>query len=255
MQPPAPLPTPRAGLLKAALLTPFLTPLLTPLLALPLLAPVPARAEPAAALDRVGVWLGGFRTSFDGSLQLRNADGSLDTGEQPLFSGHDVVQRARIDWLLGDRQGFTVDYFRLHRQQSRELSTSFTVQGTTYAPNAQLSTDVLADFGHIDYRWWFGSGDAVLGLGVGAGYYRLALDLQAQATAGNSSAAGRFQSDDHAWAPVLSLGGRWRVAEGVRLYADVSGVEFRNSNSRTQLAAGAISSAGAGTPPARACRS
>jgi len=114
------------------------------------------------------------------------------------------------------------------------------VQGTTYAPNAQLSTDVLADFGHIDYRWWFGSGDAVLGLGVGAGYYRLALDLQAQATAGNSSAAGRFQSDDHAWAPVLSLGGRWRVAEGVRLYADVSGVEFRNSNSRTQLAAGAI---------------
>ncbi|TAL24838.1 MAG: hypothetical protein EPO01_04895, partial [Aquabacterium sp.] len=63
-----------------------------------------ARADHSPALDRVSIWLGGYRADIEGYASIRNESNNLDTGEQKILSGKDTLQRARLDWLLFDSQ-------------------------------------------------------------------------------------------------------------------------------------------------------
>ena len=63
----------------------------------------------AQALDRVSLWVGGYSLDTKVSVDARNASGDISTGKVDLDSGNQTVGRARIDFLVFDSQGFSVD--------------------------------------------------------------------------------------------------------------------------------------------------
>ena len=209
--------------------------------ALPLWA-ASAWADPSPALDRVSVWLGGYQADIKGYASLKSADGIFDTGEQRVLEGRNNVQRARLDWLLMDSQGFSIDYFRLNSKKQGAVSQPFTFNGVNYGLNASLASETTADVGNVSYRWWFGSGNdrSIFGLGVGGAYYHLKLGLEGDVSGAGLSFSGLQTYSTSAWAPLLTLGYRYQVTDGVRLYADLSGSRKSGNNSAsiTNAAAG-----------------
>lgn len=196
---------------------------LTSVAALVLAAPATsALAQPSPALDRVSVWLGGYRATVDGTLSL-TSEGLGSTGEQRILDTEDTVKRARLDFLIMDSQGFSIDYYRISSQQDRRVSEAFTYGGTTYGLDADVSSDTLIDLGNVSYRWWMGSGSSTFGLGVGAAYYRLDSTLSAQASLAGSTFQGIERTNESGWAPLLTLGWRTQINDQFRVYADLSG--------------------------------
>lgn len=189
-----------------------------------------SRAEHSPALDRISVWLGGYRADVEGFASIRNASNNLDTGEQKILSGTDTVQRARLDWLLFDAQGFSIDYFRVHGDRTRSVAGSFDLDGTTYDASASVASEAQIDIGNFSYRWWLGSGGTVFGLGVGAAYYRLDATLRAQASLLGASYQTLGNYNKSAWAPLVTLGWRTSISDNVRIYADASGSKKNGSD-------------------------
>ena len=68
----------------------------------------PAVAAPSQALDRVSIWLGGYRADADFDLTLREQQSGLDSGRLDAASRADVLRRLAVcessDWFwwLGD---------------------------------------------------------------------------------------------------------------------------------------------------------
>ena len=210
------------------------------LAALGLLGSSLAHAEPSPALDRVSIWLGGYRPQIEGDLTLKSRDGTQNTGPQRVLEGHDTIYRARVDWLLFDSQGFSVDYFRWEGRQGRSVSDAFTFNGTTYAVNASLDTKTTLDMGNFSYRWWFGGGNTVFGLGAGAAYYKIKLDYAARASIGGASDSLIDTDSKQAWAPLVTLGLRHQRNEQVRLYADVSGARKNGGDQNGDIVNGGV---------------
>lgn len=196
------------------------------------LAPRVARAEPSPALDRVSIWLGGFRSDVDGYASVRDPANNIDTGDQQILSGSKTVERARLDWLIMDSQGFSVDYFRIHDDSSRGITEPFSYNGVNYTATGRVASDTTLDIGNFSYRWWFGdsSNNNVFGLGLGAAYYRLDATLRASVGVGPISYDTIQRYDDSGWAPLVTLGWRTKVSDQVRLYADLSGVRKNGSD-------------------------
>ncbi len=183
-----------------------------------------AAAAASPALDRVSVWLGGYRANVDGRLSL-SSDTLGNTGEQRILDTDDTVKRARLDFLIMESQGFSIDYYRLTSRQSRGVSEAFTYDGNTYDVSATVDSDTTIDLGNVSYRWWIGEGNTVFGLGVGAAYYRLDNTLSATASLGGSTATGIERTDKSGWAPLLTLGWRTQINDNFRVYADLSGAK------------------------------
>lgn len=208
--------------------------------ALALLAAPAVQAEPSPALDRVSIWLGGYQPEVEGDLTLQSRDGTQSTGPQRVLEGDDTIYRARIDWLLFDSQGFTVDFFRWRDRQGGSVSEAFTFNGTNYTLNASLDTETTLDMGNFSYRWWFGSGNTVFGLGLGAAYYKIKLDYSATASVGGVSDSLFDSESKEAWAPLLTLGLRHQLTEQVRLYVDVSGAKKNGGDQHGDIVNGGV---------------
>jgi len=208
--------------------------------ALPLWA-ASAWADPSPALDRVSVWLGGYQADIKGYASLKSADGTFDTGEQRVLEGRNTVQRARLDWLLMDSQGFSIDYFRLDSKKTGSVSQPFTFNGVNYGLSASLASETTADVGNVSYRWWFGGGNdrSVFGVGVGGAYYHLKLGLEGDVSGAGLTYTGFQSYSTSAWAPLLTLGYRYQVTDGVRLYADFSGSRKNGNNTASIVNAAA----------------
>ncbi len=183
-----------------------------------------ASAEHSRALDRVSVWLGG--TNVDASADLENnyaETGSL--GKLDLGKGNQSLARARVDFLLFESQGFSVDYYSFSRSKDRVSSGQFDYEGVPFDLTANLRSDFDLDLGSATYHWWFGSGDDVFGVGIGAAYYRAKLSLVGSlAVDGGTPVTAQARWSDSAVAPVLTLGYRHAFSDSVRLYATASGV-------------------------------
>lgn len=186
-------------------------------------APAMAVENSMPVIDRVGVWVGGYNVDAEGDLSLSSLDGTQTTGKQRVIDGSDVVKRARVDWLLFDRQGFSVDLYHYSQNKTLGASEPFTYNGQSYAASAQLNTKTSFDIGNFSYRWWFGGEDTVAGVGVGAAYYKVKLNYTASATLGGLSQTISDGEKKDAWAPLVTLGFRHRISDQVRLYADLSG--------------------------------
>ncbi|RZI83322.1 MAG: hypothetical protein EOP38_13100 [Rubrivivax sp.] len=190
-----------------------------------ILASSPAMAveKTLPTVDRVGIWLGGYHVDAEGDLNVASRDGTQSTGPQRIIDGTDTVKRARIDWLLFDQQGFSIDLYRYSRTDNAGVSQPFTFNGQTYTATGQVGAKTTFDIGNFSYRWWFGGEDTKAGLGVGAAYYKAKLNLNASATVGGATQSIVDEQSKSTWAPLLTLGVRHRISDQVRLYADVSG--------------------------------
>jgi opacity protein-like surface antigen len=186
-------------------------------------SPALAQEKSLPVVDRVGVWLGGYKVDAEGDLTLGTADGSQTTGEQRVIDGSDVVKRARVDWLLFDQQGFSVDLFQFSQNKTTGVTRPFTFNGQAYSASALLNTDTKVDIGNFSYRWWFGGEDTVAGVGVGAAFYKIKLNYSASASLGGLSQSIADGTEESAVAPLVTLGLRHRISDQVRLYADLSG--------------------------------
>lgn len=186
------------------------------------------------ALDRASVWLGGYYANLDTNVGASDKSGTL-TGTMNLeddlgFDKHDVVPRARADFLLGDHQGLTLDYYSVDRSRTATLARDISYDGVDYAANASVRGKLDFDFGSVGWRWWFTQGDDALGLGLGAAWYQIDTRLSGSGTLITSddtptmTASVDTGSKDSAWAPMLQLGWRHAFNDQWRMYFDASGV-------------------------------
>lgn len=188
-----------------------------------------ASAQQSPALDRVSLWLGGYYSNNTTTLsaQGRDAysglDGKLNFEHDLGLKKRSVDPRVRADFLIGDSQGFSFDYYQIHRNRT----------GDYYQPIPALGTDVGAhikgtvnyDFGSASYKWWFGHSSDVFGVGLGAAYYKVDFRVDGSAHAGSESGTASASYNDSEWAPMLTLGWRHAFSDQWRMYADVAGVK------------------------------
>jgi len=194
-----------------------------------------AAAQHSPALDRASLWIGGFYAAGDTTLHARTLDGSnfgnVHLEDDLGFRRRAWTQRLRADFLVGDSQGFTFDFYRYRRARSTTLDHSIVYQGITYDAQASVQARLGFDFGSAAYRWWIGSGRDVLGIGLGAGYYRVDASIRGQGSlnglAGYGVVTGQAQSstDDSAWAPLLQFGWRHAFGDHWRMYLNAAGVK------------------------------
>jgi hypothetical protein len=188
------------------------------------------RAQKSPALDRVSVWVGGYYAQADTTIGAGETSGQWNGGvnlERELgFNDHKTVPRVRADFLLGDSQGFSLDFYSVNRASRQRLASDVSYDGNVYGVDTLVRGRLDFDFGSAAYRWWLGHGNNVFGIGFGGAYYRVHAAISGTATV-NGIPTGQASSDSRvgAWAPMLQLGWRHAFNEQWRIYLDASGVK------------------------------
>lgn len=193
-----------------------------------------ASAQQSPALDRVSLWLGGYysrdetRLSAEGDGPYAGIQGELGFENDLGFKDHSVDPRARFDFLLGDSQGFSFDYYRIHRDRDAAYARAIPSLGTDVGAQVRATLDY--DFGAASYKWWLGHGSDVFGVGLGAAYYKVSFRVSGTAHAGDEAGSFSDSYDESAWAPMLTLGCRHAFSDQWRMYANVAGVKKNGGN-------------------------
>ncbi len=196
-------------------------------------ASLPALAEPSPALDRASFSIGAFHADPTFNAAVNTRFGRLDSGD--VNSSSVTMPRIKADVLLFDSQGLSFDYYQFKRGYSESLASNFNVGSGTVSTTGSANLDVKIDFAKLAYKWWFGSGNTVLGLGAGAAYYRVGLDLNATAAIGATTGSISESYSDDAVAPLLEVGLRHALTPDLRLFADASGVKKSSGNVRGEI--------------------
>lgn len=207
------------------------------LVTLTALGSAPAFADPSPALDRVSIWLGAFYSDTQTQIGATGRSGLISgyNGHFSLendlgFQEHKAVPRARLDFLIGDHQGFSFDFFGIDRSHGRSISRDISYDGTVFPASAEVKGKLDFNFGSAAYRWWFGTGSDVFGLGIGAAYYGVKARVEGQADIDGFGGSAVASTHDTAWAPVLQLGWRHAFSHNFRIYADAYGVKKNGGN-------------------------
>lgn len=190
---------------------------------------LPACAQAARLLDRFTVGVGTYHAVSSTTLGAGLPDGIFSTSvnlEDSLgFDDSSTLPRIRASMLVDGNQGLSLDYYRYSHASSRAWHRMLAWQGTDYDVRARLHGRVSFAFGSLAWRWWFGTGDDVFGLGLGASHYRASGSLSGTAVVNNDPPRD-VDTDTGAstWAPLVQLG--WRHAFGGhwRAYFDAAGV-------------------------------
>jgi len=194
----------------------------------------PVFADTSPALDRASLWIGGFysdtETRIGASDRSGRYSGSVGLEDDLGFRRHKAVPRARLDFLIGDHQGFSFDFFGIDRTHSRSISRAFDYDGQHFDASARVDGKLNFNFGSAAYRWWFGSGSDVFGFGVGAAYYGVKARIAGEASLDGRTAQAEASSHETAWAPVLQLGWRHAFTHDLRMYFDAYGVKKNGGN-------------------------
>jgi hypothetical protein len=181
------------------------------------------------ALDRVSLSLGGYyadnSTTIGAGLNQYDVHGNLNLQHDLGFPQHEVVPRLRFDFLLGDSQGFSFDYYRVEQSRTAAANAAFDFNGNAYDANASITGRLNFDFGSAAYKWWFGHSSDVFGVGLGAGYYHIFAGIKGQASLnGNFEGEAGASASENAWAPELELGWRHAFTDNVRMYFNAQGL-------------------------------
>lgn len=186
------------------------------------------------ALDRFSLWLGAYEahtsTTVSAGLNDPAVKGRLNLQNDLGFPSHQTVPRVRLDFLLGESQGFSFDYYRIDQSRTRSLGTAIGFNGNTFDASASVTGRVNFDFGSAAYKWWFGHQSDVFGIGVGAAYYKVHAGVSGQATVygpliGQAATYTSASTTNTAWAPELQLGWRHAFSDNLRMYVNASGVK------------------------------
>lgn len=196
-------------------------------------------AQHSPALDRVSIALGGYYPTTDTTLSASDKEGYLRGSfnlEHDLdMDDRGTVGRVRMDFLVGARQGLSFDYFSYRRGSSDSLSREIDFEGTPYDIDAWARGKLEFDFGSTAWRWWFGDGNDVFGFGLGISYYRVTTRLRGEVSLNGEVIRGHSASNDHALAPLLTLGWRHAFSPNLRMYFDASGVTKHGGRLSGQL--------------------
>jgi len=192
-------------------------------------------ADQSPALDRVSIWLGAYdantNTNIGASDKSGQLKGNVNLEDDLGFKDHKTVPRARLDFLIGDSQGFSFDYFSVNRSRSKTLSSDISYGGNSYDASASVRGKLDFDFGSAAYRWWFGHENDVFGVGVGGAYYRVHAGISGDATLNDNTVGyASTSAEESAWAPMLQLGWRHAFSDSWRMYFDASGVKKNGGN-------------------------
>jgi hypothetical protein len=192
-----------------------------------------AVADPSPALDRFSLSVGAFHAKPTLDAGLNTPYGRFDTRD--IEGGSVTMPRITADVLIGDSQGFSLDYYRFNRDYGTGFANSFAIGPTSVTALGNVNLDLKLDFAKFAYKWWIGSGNTVLGLGAGVAYYRVSLDSNALAGVNGATATFSQHDSDDAFAPLLEIGVRHAISPDLRLFADLSGVRKGGSNLRGHI--------------------
>lgn len=203
-----------------------------PMLLALLLCPSAAVAQtaPPQPLDRVGLWVGGFKAGSDTTLSARagiddvSADGRFSLEGDLGMDQEPTVAHLRLDLLAWESQGFSFEYFDWRRAAERRIERRITYDGRTYEASARVRGEVDYAFGSAAWRWWFGDAPTVWGVGLGLAWYGIDTVVEGEATFEGDTVQASSRSSDEAVAPLLALGWRHAFSDRWRVYADLSGV-------------------------------
>ena len=190
--------------------------------ALAVLASTAAHADPSPALDRFSISAGVFNADPTLRANVNTNFGRLDTGDVPRNKIN--LPRIKADLLLFDSQGLSFDYYQFRRDYGGSFASNVNTGSGTVLTSGAANLNVQLDFAKLAYKWWFGSGNTVIGLGAGASYYRAKFVANATAALGATTGAINESYTDDAVAPLVEVGVRHQLTDRVRLFADASGI-------------------------------
>ena len=188
-----------------------------------LLISMPASAELSPALDRISISAGAFRADPKFNASLITPYGTLQSGDIGL--GMETMPRVKADIMIFDSQGLSFDYYQHKRVYTGAIANNTNVMGAALTTVGNANLDIKLDFAKLEYRWWFGSGNTVIGLGAGAAYYKISLNANATASINSASASINDEYSDDAVAPEMGIGFRHAISPDLRLIADASGMK------------------------------
>lgn len=194
-----------------------------------LMISMPALAELSPALDRFSISAGAYRADPKFSASLETPYGNLQSGDIGL--GMETMPRVKADIMIFDSQGLSFDYYQYKHGYTGSIANNTNVGGTALTTVGDARFDIKLDFAKLEYKWWFGSGNTVLGLGAGVAYYKISLNANATASVNSSTAETNSEYIDDALAPILGIGVRHAISPDLRLFADASAV----NHSRGQM--------------------
>lgn len=181
-------------------------------------------AAPSIALDRVGIWLGEYLPTVDASISARLNPVDVGRGHAALRSRDETLPRARLEVLVGDRNGLAFDYTRFARDRELVLEDAFSYQGHDLDAGDRIKGHLRFEIGNAAWRWWFGEGSDVYGVGIGAAWYRLDVGLRGHPADAPEDEIVSLRFADSAVAPLITLGWRHAFSDRLRVYADGSGI-------------------------------
>lgn len=197
-----------------------------------------AWADPSPALDRASVSVGAYytepRISYEGDTNY----GRIDSGTYK--ADRVTLPRVKATVLLGDTQGLDFDYYRYDKNYKPSLSGSTNQNGLPLTGNGKLDAKLELDLAKLAYKWWLGSGTDVFGVGVGAAYYRAAVDGTASGVLNGVSGNAAYSESESAYAPLLELGWRHSFAPNVRMFVDASGIKKNGGSITGHIYSGAV---------------
>lgn len=204
-------------------------------------AQAPVNASPA--LDRVSIAAGGFYVEPKVSAEGDTRYGHVSTPEAE--TDRTTLPRVKTEVLIGDSHGLSFDYFRYHKSYSPEFSGSTVVNGQNVTGVANADARLELDLAKLAYKFWMGRGNDVFGVGVGAAYYRAAIDGRGTATAsatGLPAQSVEFSAHDSesAFAPLLEFGWRHAFSPELRLVAEASGIKKNGGRINGHIYGGSV---------------
>jgi hypothetical protein len=183
----------------------------------------PALAELSPALDRICISVGAFSANPTFIASLTSQYGNLRFGDMEL--GKETMPRFKADIIIFDSQGISLDFYQYRQEYGGATAHIANVLGTPVATATSANLGLKLDFAKLAYKWWFGSGDTVLGLGAGAAYYKVGLNANASLSIDSNTAALDYGYSNDAIATLLEIGVRHSISPALRIFANASGVK------------------------------
>jgi hypothetical protein len=184
---------------------------------------MPALAELSPALDRMSISIGAFTADPTFVASLNSQYGNLQTDNMGL--GNKVMPRIKADIMIFDSQGISLDFYQYRQEYGGATAHVANVLHTPVATTTSANLSVNLDFAKLAYKWWFGSGDTVLGLGAGAAYYKVGLNANASLSIDSNMAGLDYGYSNDAIATLLEIGVRHAISPDLRIFANASGVK------------------------------
>lgn len=181
-----------------------------------------ALADPSPALDRFSVSGGAFYAEPRIKVGADTSYGRIDTPDDK--QGRTAIPRVKADLLVGDKHGFSFDYYRYDKTYMPAVAGNGIVNGLPMSGNANVNADLRLDLAKLAYKWWIGSGNDVFGIGAGAAYYHATIDGNARGTLNGITGTANGSVGESAYAPLLELGWRHAFTPDLRMYAEASGI-------------------------------